>query len=304
MPIQVKHLSKKYGQQAAVDDLSFSAKEGEVIGFLGPNGAGKTTTFKMLMGFIQPTSGEINVNGESVPEDPMIARMAIGYLPESNPLYKEMYVLEFLNFISESHRLGLTKEDLINACKRVGLDAEINKKIKYLSKGYKQRVGIAQAILHDPPILILDEPTTGLDANQLMDIRALIRDLGKEKLILFSSHIMQEIESVCDRVIILDHGSKIADNSLADITSSTESDLKIIMVLDQPTKNLEIYNELAGVLNVQTADQRNIFFDVVKGMDPRADLFRAAVKNGDVIIHLSKEDQTFEQTFQKLTKKP
>ncbi|NNF33124.1 MAG: ATP-binding cassette domain-containing protein [Saprospiraceae bacterium] len=304
MPIQVKHLSKKYGQQTAVDDLSFSAKEGEVIGFLGPNGAGKTTTFKLLMGFIQPSSGEIDVNGESVTEDPLVARKAIGYLPESNPLYKEMYVLEFLNFISETHRLGLSKDDLIIACKRVGLDAEINKKIKYLSKGYKQRVGLAQAILHDPPILILDEPTTGLDANQLMEIRALIRDLGKEKLILFSSHIMQEIESVCDRVIILDQGSKIADNSLEDITSDTESDLKVIMILNQPTKHIEAYQEIKGILKVKTTDQRNYYFDVAKGTDPRADLFRAAVKNDDVIIHLSKEGQTFEQTFQKLTNKP
>jgi ABC-2 type transport system ATP-binding protein len=304
MPIVVNNLSKKYGQQVAVNNLSFSAQEGEIIGFLGPNGAGKTTTFKMLTGFIQPTSGHIEINGQSIIGDPLVARRSIGYLPESNPLYGDMYVLEFLRFIADTHHLKNSKQDLINACHQVGMGSELNKKVKQLSKGFRQRVGLAQAILHNPPILILDEPTTGLDANQLIDIRRMIKDLGKDKLILFSSHIMQEIESMCDRVIILDKGVKIADNELADIASTTQSEYTIIMDLEMPCDNVQSYENTKGVMNLQTQDNKTIYITVTTGHDPRAELFKTAVANGDVIIHLSKEGQTFEQTFQKLTRKP
>ena len=303
MSLEVVNLCKSYGKQKALDNLSFSAKEGEIIGLLGPNGAGKTTTFKMLTGFIEPTSGIININGKPMKDDPTGAKRSIGYLPESNPLYTDMYILEYLKFIADSYGLHLGKGDLIQLCSKVGLENELSKKIKLLSKGYKQRVGLAQSIIHDPQILILDEPTTGLDANQLVEIRSLIKQLGKSKLILFSSHIMQEIEAICDRVIILDKGVKVADNRIGTLTSSLEKGMKILLMLSKPSHNIKSYKKLKGVMDVESQDGQSIKIVIDHNSDPRTDIFHQAVKNGDVIIHLSKEDLSFESTFQKLTGK-
>ncbi|MXV52933.1 ATP-binding cassette domain-containing protein [Pedobacter sp. HMF7647] len=223
MSIQVENLTKAYGQQKAVDSISFSANNGRIMGFLGPNGAGKSTTMKILSCFIPQTSGKALVNGFDVLTNPVEAKRQVGYLPEHNPLYIEMYVKEYLNFIAELHQTPNKVQRIKEVIDLVGLGVEQNKKIAQLSKGYRQRVGIAQAILNDPPVLIMDEPTSGLDPNQLVDIRQLIRDLGKDKTIVFSTHIMQEVEAVCDDVVIINKGTLVENDSLQNIFSRHKS---------------------------------------------------------------------------------
>jgi ABC-2 type transport system ATP-binding protein len=225
MSIQVSNLTKVYGTQRAVDGISFILQPGEIVGFLGPNGAGKSTTMKILTGYLTPTGGEAAVAGHSVRTESMQARLATGYLPEHNPLYLDMYVREFLHFVGELYRMkssGLNArvEEVLGLC---GLTAEKHKKIGQLSKGYRQRVGLAQALLHDPAVLILDEPTTGLDPNQLLEIRNLIRTAGRDKTVLFSTHIMQEVEALCDRVIIINKGRIVADSPLSTLRQRGES---------------------------------------------------------------------------------
>lgn len=225
MAVRVSNLSKSFGSQLAVDNLSFELRKGEIVGFLGPNGAGKSTTMKMLTGYMKPSSGVIEIEGKAITEKAMQARAAIGYLPEHNPLYKDMYVLEFLLLIGDLY--GMDKkflqeraEEMIMLC---GLTKEKRKKIGQLSKGYQQRVGLAQALLNNPPVLILDEPTTGLDPNQLVEIREVIRQAGKEKTVLLSSHIMQEVEALCDRVILINQGKIVSDTSLDELRSRGQS---------------------------------------------------------------------------------
>ncbi len=219
MSIQVTNLTKVYGSQRAVDGISFSLKPGEIVGFLGPNGAGKSTTMKILTGYLNPSSGTATVADFDVTQQPMPARRAIGYLPEHNPLYLDMYVREFLLFSGKLYGMGGTAlkakvEEMIALC---GLEVEKKKKIGQLSKGYRQRVGLAQSFLHDPSVLILDEPTTGLDPNQIQEIRELIRTAGHNKTVLFSTHIMQEVEALCDRVIIINKGRVVSDSSLEEL---------------------------------------------------------------------------------------
>lgn len=225
MAVRVSNLSKKFGNQLAVDDLNFELRKGEIVGFLGPNGAGKSTTMKMLTGYMKPSSGAIEVEGNLISEKAMQARAAIGYLPEHNPLYTDMYVLEFLLLVGDLY--GMEKkllreraEEMIALC---GLTKEKSKKIGQLSKGYRQRVGLAQALLNNPAVLILDEPTTGLDPNQLVEIREVIRKAGKDKTVLLSSHIMQEVEALCDRVILINQGKIISDTSLEELQSKGQS---------------------------------------------------------------------------------
>jgi len=225
MSIKVSKLTKVYGNQKAIDSISFEVNTGEIVGFLGPNGAGKSTTMKILTGYTKATSGEASVNHFDVTQQSMQARASVGYLPEHNPLYLDMYVLEFLYFIGKLY--GMTKgvlreraEEMIRIC---GLERERHKKIGELSKGYRQRVGLAQAFIHDPAVLILDEPTTGLDPNQLVEIRQLIRTMGANKTVLFSTHIMQEVEALCDRVIIINRGKIVADDRLHNLKSEEES---------------------------------------------------------------------------------
>ncbi|HXI01400.1 MAG TPA: ATP-binding cassette domain-containing protein [Sphingobacteriaceae bacterium] len=215
MSVQVEQLTKIYGQQKAVNGISFSASPGSVLGFLGPNGAGKSTTMKIITCFLPQTSGLVNVSGFDIAEDPIAVRRTIGYLPEHNPLYLDMYVKESLGFIADIHQINKKKQRIDDVIDLTGLSAEKHKKIGALSKGYRQRVGLAQAILHDPKVLILDEPTSGLDPNQIIGIRNLIKELGKTKTVIFSTHIMQEVEAVCDQVIIIDKGKIVADDSLA-----------------------------------------------------------------------------------------
>ena len=215
MSVKVRALAKHYGDQRAVNQISFEANPGKILGFLGPNGAGKSTTMKMLTGYLAPTSGEAEICGKSILNQPLEVKSLIGYLPENTPLYNDMYIKEFLSFVGETYRLKNLKQRVEDVVKQVGLTPEQHKKIGMLSKGYKQRVGLAQAIIHNPQVLILDEPTSGLDPNQLTDIRALIKTLGVNKTVIISTHIMQEVEALCDEIIIINKGEIVANNTLA-----------------------------------------------------------------------------------------
>ncbi|TDQ08563.1 ATP-binding cassette domain-containing protein [Pedobacter metabolipauper] len=217
MSITVKDLAKHYGRQHAVDGISFEARPGKILGFLGPNGAGKSTTMKMLTGYLKPTSGSAELCGFDTQTQSLELKRVIGYLPEHTPLYTDMYVKEFLLFVANTYKLDQPELKVKETIERVGLSVEQHKKISMLSKGYKQRVGLAQAIIHDPQVLILDEPTSGLDPNQLTDIRALIKELGKNKTVIFSTHIMQEVEAMCDEVIVINKGSIVANSSINDL---------------------------------------------------------------------------------------
>lgn len=224
MSIQVEGLSKTYGRQKAVDNISFQAVPGKVLGFLGPNGAGKSTTMKMLTGYLQPTSGSASLGGFDTQRQSLEMRRILGYLPENTPLYTDMYVREFLTFVANTYQLDSRAVKVREVIERVGLGEEQHKKIAMLSKGYKQRVGLAQAIIHDPKILILDEPTTGLDPNQLTGIRELIKNLGKDKTVILSTHIMQEVEALCDQVVIINKGKIVADSLLSELKTKHETD--------------------------------------------------------------------------------
>ena len=231
MSIEVKNLFKYYGEQAAVCDISFSVKKGEIVGFLGPNGAGKSTTMKIMTGFIPASSGEIHISGMKVDLDNLKTRQIIGYLPENNPLYTEMYVREYLEFVGRIYKIKNLKNRVSEMIQTLGLELEQNKKIGSLSKGYRQRVGLAQAIIHDPQVLILDEPTSGLDPNQLVEIRELIKKIGEEKTVILSTHIMQEVEAICDRIVIISKG-KIVANDKASILQNESTHQTVYVEFD------------------------------------------------------------------------
>ncbi|WP_367868731.1 ATP-binding cassette domain-containing protein [Pedobacter sp. WC2423] len=224
MSIKVEGLSKIYGHQKAVDSISFQASPGKILGFLGPNGAGKSTTMRMLTGYLKPTSGKSSLGGFDSQLQSLEMRRILGYLPENTPLYTDMYVREFLTFVANTYQLSQTDVKVREVIERVGLGEEQHKKISMLSKGYKQRVGLAQAIIHDPQLLILDEPTTGLDPNQLTDIRELIKNLGRDKTVVLSTHIMQEVEALCEQVVIINKGKIVADSSLIELKSQHKTD--------------------------------------------------------------------------------
>ena len=228
MSVQVSSLTRMYGTQKAVDNISFALNKGEIVGFLGPNGAGKSTTMRMITGYLEPDSGTAMVSGIDVRQRPLEAKRKIGYLPEANPLYYDMYVKEYLGFIAEVHGIPHKKEKIAAIIETVGLTVESRKRTGQLSKGYKQRVGLAAALLHDPEVLILDEPTTGLDPNQIVEIRDLIRNLGKNKTVLFSTHILQEVDAICDRAIIINKGKIVADKTLTELKSGSSQSLEEI----------------------------------------------------------------------------
>ncbi len=302
MIIDVKSLSKQYSGKTVVDELSFSSDRPEIIGLLGPNGAGKSTTMKMLTGYVRPSSGTATINGYDITSHPMEVKQSVGYLPESNPLYYNMYVREFLCFIASLYALSDVETKVEEAIVKVGLNSEAHKKIGNLSKGYKQRTGLAQVLLHDPSVLILDEATSGLDANQLHEIRELIKHLGKTKTILFSSHIMQEVEALCDRVIIIHQGRIIRDGSIS-VLKRIESQLRnLSLELLEPSKNIEAYKNLKAALAFDTDDFKNINISFKDSHDIRPEIFNTAVKNGDIVIKMELADQSIESVFQKLTK--
>ena len=303
MSVEVHNLTKTYGNQNAVNNISFSINEGEIVGFLGPNGAGKSTTMKIATTYLPPTHGNISVCGFDVVEQPLEVRQNVGYLPEHNPLYLDMYVHEYLQFIGSLH--GMKGLNLNNRVKYMveltGLTVEQNKKIGALSKGYRQRVGLAQALIHDPKVLILDEPTTGLDPNQIIEIRNLIKNIAKNKTIIFSTHIMQEVQAICDRVIIINRGEIVADKSVVDLHSVTEN--QIINILEFETEiNISVLEKVEGVIRVEQIGGSN--YKVISGkIDVRKGISKLALEQDWTILGMRREEQSLENIFQTLTKK-
>ena len=301
LSISVKNISKFYGNQKALDDISFEVGLGQVVGFLGLNGAGKSTMMKILTCFIPQTSGTAHVCGFDVNEDSIEVRKRIGYLPEHNPLYPEMYVKEYLEFIAGIYQLTGNINNRINEMISItGLQLEQKKKIGSLSKGYRQRVGLAQALIHQPEVLILDEPTSGLDPNQLTEIRALIKSIGKERTVLLSTHIMQEVEAICDRVIIINKGKIVTDENTSVLRkSSHKSDFVIIEFEKQvDKKNLMNINGISEAVNIKGNTWR---IACKEKIDMRSILFKWAVENNHTILSMQKQEQKLEDIFQQIT---
>ena len=299
MSIEVKNLFKYYGQQAAVNDVSFSVKQGEILGFLGPNGAGKSTTMKIITGFIPSHSGEVTVCGLKVDVDNLEARKLIGYLPENNPLYLDMYVKEYLEFVGGIYKINKLKSRVNEMIDAVGLGIEQNKKIGALSKGYRQRVGLAQAIIHDPKVLILDEPTSGLDPNQLVEIRELIRTIGKEKTVMFSTHIMQEAEAICDRLVIINNGRIVANDRALSLQEKNEEQTSYIE-FDQVVSKSQL-TKIVGVKKVE-AVKNGWLVSADQKIDLNKEIALHAQQEGWLILTLKTEKKTLEEVFRNLTK--
>ncbi|MDZ4758803.1 MAG: gliding motility-associated ABC transporter ATP-binding subunit GldA [Bacteroidota bacterium] len=301
MSIIVENLSKHYGTQKAVDSISFEAKPGEVLGFLGPNGAGKSTTMKMLTCYIPPTSGTATVCNFSITEKPLEVRKVIGYLPELNPLYTDMYVREYLRFMAQIHGLGKTaKKRVEEMISNVGLTPEAHKKIGQLSKGYRQRVGLAQSMLHNPKVLILDEPTSGLDPNQIVDIRNLIQEIGRDRTVILSTHIMQEVQAMCKRVIIINQGKIVADD-LTENLGKQEIEEYIIIVEFGKEINDNILKKMGGVKSITRLQSNQ--YRLICDKDIREQINKAAYENNMNLLGLSLEKQKLEDVFKTLTKK-
>lgn len=297
MSIEVQQVSKQYGTQKALDGVSFSIKSGEIVGFLGPNGAGKSTLMKIITTYISQSDGVVTVNGHNVSTAPMQVKQSVGYLPEHNPLYLDMYVKEYIHFSAQVH--GVAKERVNEVIAQVGLTPEAHKKIGQLSKGYRQRVGLAVALLHDPEVLILDEPTTGLDPNQLVDIRNLIKEIGKTKTVLFSTHIMQEVEAVCDRVIIINKGRIVTDNKLHELKGDKDQIIEVEFDLRVEEQLLNQLPKLTKAINLHD-NTWQLTFDTTKDMRPA--IFDFAHDNGLKLLQSQVKNQDLESLFRSLTK--
>jgi ABC-2 type transport system ATP-binding protein len=302
MSIRVREVTKIYGSQRALSKVSFEVKEGEIVGFLGPNGAGKSTMMKIITCYIPQTYGVVEVCGHDVSSDSIAVRKLVGYLPEHNPLYLEMYVKEYLEFVAGLYRLKNKKQRVEEMIKTVGLELEQHKKIGALSKGYRQRVGIAQALIHDPKVIIMDEPTSGLDPNQLTEIRNLIREIGKTKTIMLSTHIMQEVKAICDRVIIINRGELVANKPVGEITAQEGGRKTYVVEFDgEVTKKA-----LMGIPGVQEAvNIKEKLWEVSSSsdIDLRNELFKFAVNNQLVVLTLQQKEQDLEDIFKSLTSK-
>jgi ABC-2 type transport system ATP-binding protein len=302
MSIKVEQLSKVFGEQQAVNHISFEIGSGTIVGFLGPNGAGKSTTMKMLSTYITPTSGKALVCGYDVTEKSMEVRRQVGYLPESNPLYYDMYVREYLEFAAGVHQLGNRKKSRIDEMiAMTGLQKEVKKKIGALSKGYKQRVGLAQAMIHDPKVLILDEPTSGLDPNQIMDIRDLIINLGKEKTVLLSTHIMQEVQAMCSRVIIINNGNIVADDAIGNIQSSEKASAGLLVEFDRGINEADL-NKLSQIKALKNIEQNRWILETNQPEALRKELMTWSLQNDIGILSLQNSSQSLEDAFRDLTK--
>jgi ABC-2 type transport system ATP-binding protein len=299
MSIEVKNLFKYYGEQAAVRDVSFSVKKGEIVAFLGPNGAGKSTTMKIMTGFIPASEGEVYICGKKVDIDGLETRQIIGYLPENNPLYTDMYVREYLEFVGRIYKIKNLKARVSEMISAVGLEVEQHKKIGMLSKGYRQRVGLAQAIIHDPEVLILDEPTTGLDPNQLVEIRELIRNIGKEKTVLLSTHIMQEVEAICDRVIIISKGQIVADDKASALQQEIEHQT-VYVEFDTVVSKVQL-SKIPGVQQVE-ALEGGWLLGTSATEDLRKEVAMFAQQQGWLVLAMRIEQKTLEEVFKELTK--
>ncbi|RME19274.1 MAG: gliding motility-associated ABC transporter ATP-binding subunit GldA [Bacteroidetes bacterium] len=297
MSIWVKNVTKLYGKQKALDNVSFSVQKGEIVGFLGPNGAGKSTMMKIITGYIPPTSGEVKVNGLSIVEHALEVKRQIGYLPEQNPLYYDMYVKEFLEFVGKLYgikNISQKVKEMIDVC---GLQIEQHKKIGTLSKGYKQRVGLAQALIHNPSVLILDEPTSGLDPNQLEEIRNLIKELGKDKTVLFSTHIMQEVEAICNKVIIINRGKIVAEDNIENIKQITDATQIIVEF------SMTLTKEHFATLPLQSLEKLSDTKWKIQSNHPEISkyLMQLALDNNCSIISLTKSERKLEEVFKSLT---
>ncbi len=302
MSIQINHITKRYGEQLALNDVTLTINKG-IVGLLGPNGAGKSTLMKIITCFIPPTSGTVSVEGHDVIDDPMSVKRIVGYLPEHNPLYLDMYVREYLEFVAGVHQLkGEAAHRRIAAMiEETGLGVEAHKKIGALSKGYRQRVGLAQAMMHDPQVLILDEPTSGLDPNQLIDIRNLISSLGKEKTVLLSTHIMQEVEAICERAVIINKGVVVADDKIENLKQENSASNVVVVEFESEVSE-ELLRSIPQVSQARRVKDNHWILEPQGDTDIRANLMRWSVERGLIIKTLQKEDLSIEEAFQKLTK--
>ena len=300
MSISVQNLTKQYGSQSAISDLSFEARKGEIIGFLGPNGAGKTTTMKILTCFIPQTAGTASVCGFDTQKNANQVRERVGYLPEHNPIYKDMYVKEYLTFVGDLHRIKNVKHHVAEMIERTGLTAEQNKIIGTLSKGYRQRVGLAQAMIHNPDVLILDEPTTGLDPNQLVEIRTLIRELAAEKTVILSTHIMQEVEALCHRAIIINQGQLVANDTIEGLRRHAQTETVVtVEFLESVTK--QALAALSHATKITQLSDKKWQIYTPSTLDIRADLAAFASQNKLTLVGISREQSSIQDVFSSLT---
>jgi ABC-2 type transport system ATP-binding protein len=307
MDIVVENLTKKYGAQRAVDDISFRVKTGEILGFLGPNGAGKTTTMKAITTYLTPNEGDVYVGDLSVNEKPDEVKKSIGYLPENNPLYSDMPVVDYLKFVAELQGIEKSriKDKIIEMINITGLEGEKHKKIGELSKGYKQRVGLAQALIHDPEVLILDEPTSGLDPNQIVEIRELIKKIGREKTVILSSHILAEVEATCDRILIINKGKIVADGTSKDLRKQSEGREILKIKIEEGDKN-EIFEalqkvETIGVVDFIEKDSSAFEIQSKPELSSRKNIFDLCVKNKWVLTEMTPIETKLEDIFRELT---
>jgi ABC-2 type transport system ATP-binding protein len=300
MSIEVKNLSKIYGEQKAVNDVSFAINKGEIVGFLGPNGAGKSTTMKIITGYLQADGGEAMVCGINVKEQPEESKKKVGYLPEANPLYMDMYVREYLDFVAEVHQVKNKKQKIEEVISTVGLTPESKKKVSQLSKGYKQRVGLAAALIHEPEVLILDEPTSGLDPNQIIEIRDVVKKLGQQKTILFSSHILQEVEAICDRVIIINKGNIVADDSLKSLKAKNAGGAVVKLQLkDKADKSLFFESQYHS--SIETKDDYHFTFETNQPEELKKWILSMSLQKNLDIVSIQSETQSLEDIFRQLT---
>ncbi len=299
MSIEVKNVTKIYGEQKALDNVSFSIEPGHIVGFLGPNGAGKSTMMKIITCFIPQTAGDVSVCGFDVIENPIDVKRNVGYLPEHNPLYLDMYVKEYLDFVGGVYKINDRKARVKEMIDMVGLGIEQNKKIGALSKGYRQRVGLAQAMIHDPKVLILDEPTTGLDPNQLEEIRGLIKNIGRDKTIMLSTHIMQEVEAICDKTIIINHGKIVANDKTEDLQAQQKNQIVLTVEFDK-TLDLGDLKNIEGVHKVKNS-HGNVWLFEIAADSVRNNIFQFAMQKEIVVLSIQKETQSLEAVFKKLT---
>jgi ABC-2 type transport system ATP-binding protein len=302
MSLLVHNLTKIYGSQKAVNNISFSVSKGEIVGFLGPNGAGKSTAMKIATGFLSPTSGTVKVDGLDVAEHPLEVKKITGYLPEHNPLYLDLFVHEYLAFVGNIYgiKASALKQRIGEIIEICGLTREQNKKIEALSKGYRQRVGLAQALIHDPRVLILDEPTSGLDPNQILEIRKVIKDISKNKTVVFSTHILQEVEALCDRVIVLNRGEIVMDDTLINLLNNHRKNISVVVEFERGVIIGDL-NPINGVIKVEEIAPFKFRIVAREGVDIRPELFRFAADKNASLIGLKQEENSLESIFSELT---
>ncbi|MFN2126525.1 MAG: gliding motility-associated ABC transporter ATP-binding subunit GldA [Anaerolineales bacterium] len=303
MSIAIQNITKRYGTQIAVDSVSFNVKSGEIVGFIGPNGAGKSTTMKIITGTLPPDEGTVTINGRSILSYEKKIRRIIGYLPEHNPLYLELYIREYLKYVAGLY--GITGHRATARIKEVvrmtGLEPEIKKKLGALSKGFRQRVGLAQSLVHDPEILILDEPTSGLDPNQLAEIRTLISSIGKTKTILLSTHILQEVEAICDRVIIINKGRIVADEHATSLKTKREGEAQTILIETDRSLDTVVWEKLPFVENARHIQGTQVLLETFETRDVRGEVSNFAVGQGLTILSLQLKQKSLEEVFREIT---